>query len=214
MKKNKHEVILLGGGGHARVLIDLLQMSASYSAIGILDPALDRGTTRLGIPVLGDDGQLPLLYERGIRYACVAVGSTRDNQKRKELFDHLKQLGYRLPVLVHQKAIVSANVLVDEGVQIMAGAMVQSGAVIGENSIINTGAIVEHDCRIESHVHVCSGAVLSGGCRVGAGAFIGAGATIIQEVDIGADAVIAAGALVISSVAACQKVMGVPARPS
>ena len=207
-----NEIILLGGGGHARVLIDLIKTSGKYKLAGILDPQLKAGSSIMDISVLGDDSLLSMLYERGIRNACIGVGSVKDNTKRKNLFLKTKETGFTFPCLVHTTAVISEKAVLSEGAQIMAGAIIQTDSRIGENTLINTGAVIEHDCIIGKHVHICSGAVLSGGCIIDDGAFIGAGSTVKQGIRIGKNSVTGAGSVVIENVYDGVVVKGVPAK--
>ena len=212
MTKKLDEIILLGGGGHAKVLIDLINTSMQFEISGILDTQLEIGTKVLNVPVLGDDDLLSGLYSKGIKNVCIAIGSVKDNVRRRILFDKVKQMGLLVPYLLHPQAIiVSRNIHFSEGVQIMAGVNVQTGSLFKENTIINTGAIIEHDCSIGSHVHICSGVVISGGCTVGDGTFIGAGATVMQGINIGKCVTVAAGAVVVKDVPESSMVKGVPA---
>ncbi|NOZ68972.1 MAG: acetyltransferase [Deferribacteres bacterium] len=198
----RKKIILLGGGGHARVLSELIRMSGEYEIAGILDPQLESGSHVSGIPVLGDDELLPALAAGGINNACIAVGSIRDNGKRKYLYDLVKDLEFHVPSLIHPRALVSeAGTHISEGVQIMAGAIIQAGSTIGENTIINTGAIIEHDCTIGGNVHICPGAVVIGGSVIGENSFIGASATVIQGVTVGRNTVVGAGTVVLRDVA-------------
>jgi len=211
MTKKLDEIILLGGGGHAKVLIDLINTSMQFEISGILDTQLEIGTKVLNVSVLGDDDLLSGLYSKGIKNVCIAIGSVKDNARRRILFDKVKQMGFLVPYLLHPQTIISKNVHFSEGVQIMAGVNVQTDSLFKENTIINTGAIIEHDCSIGSHVHICPGAVISGGCTVGDGTFIGAGVTVMQEINIGKCVTVAAGAVVVKDVPDRTMVKGVPA---
>jgi UDP-perosamine 4-acetyltransferase len=210
--RKKNKIIVLGGGGHARVLIDLIKTSGKYEIMGILDKKLKMGSSQMGIAVLGKDNLLPELYEKGCKNACIGVGSIKENGKREDLFLKVKKAGYSVPYLIHPCAFVSKETAIFEGVQIMAGAIVQAGCQIGENTLINTGAIIEHDCIIGKHVHICPGTVISGGCTIGDGVFIGAGATVMQGTKIGINAIIGLGSVVINEIKAGEKVKGVPAK--
>ncbi len=199
--KEKEKIILIGGGGHTKVLIELIRISGKYEIAGILDSRVEKVLFDEKIPVLGDDSMLPGLKADGVKNACIAVGSIRDNSRRERLFRMVKDSGFFVPCLIHPASIVSeSGTSLSEGVQIMAGAIVQTGSTIGGNSIINTGAIVEHDCKIGRNVHICPGAVVCGGSTVGDNSFVGAGATVIQGIEIGEDSVIGAGTLVIKNV--------------
>lgn len=195
------------------MLISLIRALKHFELEGVLDSGLAPGTEVSGVGVLGKDDLLHELYASGIKQACIAVGSIKDNSKRMELYGKVKQSGYTVPPLIHPGAIVSAeHNKLSEGVQIMAGAIIQPDSFIGENTIINTGAIIEHDCVIGRHVHICPGAVISGKCSVGDGSFIGAGATVIHGIKIGKRSIVAAGAVVINDVQDDTTVMGVPAK--
>tara|TARA_R110002111_G_scaffold144910_2_gene211320 strand:- start:191804 stop:192442 length:639 start_codon:yes stop_codon:yes gene_type:complete len=212
MNKQLNAIILLGGGGHAKVLIDLIAESGDYQITGILDPVLKAGMQLKGCAVLGTDTELPGLRDQGIQNVAIAVGSVQCNSLRKTLFDQSRSIGFKIPVLIHPRAIVSAEVELSEGVQIMAGAIIQTDTTIGEGTVINTGVQVDHDCQIGSQAFLSPGVVLSGGVIVGDNSFVGAGAVVIQGVRIGKNAVIAAGAVVIDDVEDGALVKGVPAR--
>jgi sugar O-acyltransferase (sialic acid O-acetyltransferase NeuD family) len=204
-------VIVLGAGGHAKVLVDALLESCAVVA-GVVDPnpAL-AGTALLGVPILGGDavvGEFP-----PAEIALVnGLGSVGLPVARRQLFERFQELGYRFAAVVHPRAIVASDVIPGEGAQIMAGAVVQPGCRIGANCIINTRASVDHDCSIGDHVHIAPGVTLSGSVTVGAGSHLGTGATVIQGVQIGAGCLVGAGALVLKDVAPGTAVLGVPAR--
>ena len=206
------KIIILGGGGHAKVLIDLIRTLNQYEIAGILDPQLEIRSAFVGIPVLGSDDLLPKLYADGIKNTCIAVGSIKADNKRKILFEKAKRIGFTVPSLVHPQAIISENAEINRGAQIMAGAIIQTGSSIGENVVIYSGAIIEHDCQVKSHSHICPGATLSGGCVVGENSFIGAGATVIQGIVIGSDVTVGAGSVVIKDVPDGVTIKGVPAK--
>lgn len=209
---SQESIVLVGGGGHCKVLIDLIQSCGKYDITGITDPQLGSTTKILDVPVLGGDDLLEQILKDGTKNAAICVGGAGDNTKRGSLFDKAKEIGFSMPCLIHPAAIVSKHAHVGDGVQIMAGAVLQTASFIGENTILNSGSIIEHDCRIGGHVHVCPGAVILGGCVVGDGVFIGAGATVLQGVEIGSQALVACGSAVIANVDDRAVVKGVPAR--
>jgi sugar O-acyltransferase (sialic acid O-acetyltransferase NeuD family) len=184
------------------------------NVLGIVDLDSSRwGTSLNGVRVLGSEEVL-LNHKADCIEVVNAVGCVdgAGAQKRKAVYDRLKQHGYRFAEVIHPAAVLAADIAIAEGAQILAGAIIQSGAVIGANTIINSGAIIEHDCRIGAHVHVASGAVLSGAVVVGGEAFIGAGAVVIHGMRVGARGVVGGGALVRQPVARGTTVIGVPAR--
>lgn len=207
-----NRIVLLGGGGHARVLIDMLKASRAYEIIGILDAQLEVRSSVADVLVIGSDKLLPELFGQGVRNACVAVGSLGDNRKREALYKALKREGFQIPSLIHPRSIIAGDAHIPEGAQVMAGAIIQSSVVLGENSIINTGAIIDHDSVIGKSIHVCPGATVSGGCVIGDGTFIGAGATVIQGIRIGENVIVGAGAVVVDNIPDNAIVKGVPAR--
>lgn len=206
------KIIIIGGGGHAKVLIEIVKLSGQYEIIGILDPQLEVDINIAGVSVLGNDDLLEGLHKKGVMNACIAIGSIKDNIRRKILYEKVKQMGFTIPFLIHTQTILSENVKISEGVQVMAGAIIQTGSEVEENTIVNTGSIVEHDCLIDRHVHICPGVVISGGCEISEGAFIGAGATIVQGIKIGENVIVGAGAVVVDDIPDGAKVMGIPAK--
>ena len=205
--------VVLGGGGHAQVVIDCLLSSEDATPVAVLDPHCSAADV-LGVPVEGGDEQLSELVASGVDGFVVGVGHVGDPGLRRRLFELGRAHGLFPVTLIHPSASVSPFAVLDDGAQVMAGAVVHPGAVIGENALINTRAVVEHDCEVGDHAHVASGAVLAGNVRVGEGGLVGAGATVIQGVRIGEGAVVGAGAVVRQNVAPGTTVVGVPARPT
>lgn len=201
--------VLLGAGGHGRVLIEALQ-PRTFDAVLDARPDL---TEVAGVPVLGGDDQLPSLAERGFSHFVVGVGSTADTSARANLFRAALAAGLTPLTVLHPAAWISPTARLGAGCQILARAVINTGAVLGDHVLVNTAALVEHDCEIGDHVHLASGALLCGGVRVGAGAHIGAGAVVRQGLQIGAGALVGAGAVVVRDVPAGSRVAGVPARP-
>lgn len=204
-------VIVYGARGQARVLLELMDRAGIAPIAGLIDddPELT-GTQIDGVPVLGTRDRLPgLVRVHRIHRAVIAVGN---NNARKELADHARSLGLRLPVLIHPSAIVSPTATIEEGTVIMAGAVVGVHARVGELCIINTKATIDHDCQLGDCVHVAPGATLTGTVTVGNNVLIGAGATVIPDICIGDDAIVGAGATVIRDVPSGVTVVGCPAK--
>ncbi len=203
-------ILVFGGGGHAKVVIEILQFDSRNILVGIIDknPQLARSRV-LGVPVLGDDGQIA---GAGADAFCVGIGSIGVGSLRARVFDEARARGLSPVTAVHPAATVSASAQLGAGTVVMAGAVINPGVVLAQNVIINTGAVVDHDCRIGDHAHVAPGAVLSGGVTVGRRSLVGVGATVMQGVSIGDDAVVGAGAVVVRDVPPGVTVAGVPAR--
>jgi UDP-perosamine 4-acetyltransferase len=201
--------LIIGAGGHARVLIEALTKSGTVILGFVAKEAPTRWTP--SIPFLGDDEAL-FRHAPSSVLLINGIGSIARPDLRRDIFLRFKQKGYQFGTVVHPGAILPMDVVLGEGAQVMAGALLQPGCRIGDNTIVNTGAVVDHDCLIGAHVHIAPGAVLSGDVTVGEGVPVGTGARVIQGIAIGTGAVVGAGAVVIRNVLPSTKVTGVPAR--
>jgi sugar O-acyltransferase (sialic acid O-acetyltransferase NeuD family) len=206
-------IIVIGGGGHAGVVLDLLQQTGKNEILGFTDMATSSiVSNKLRIPKLGNDEFVINNYSPDSVWLVNGLGSTAKMSLRESIFNFFKMYHYEFMTLVHPRAIVAPNVIIEEGAQIMAGVIIQTGSTIGKNSIVNTGSIVDHDCTIGSHVHIAPGVTLSGNVIVENGVHVGTGASIIQGVNIATQALVGAGSVVIQNVQANITVMGVPAK--
>lgn len=204
-------VILLGSGGHAKVVAEILQLN-SARIIGCTSPETPsaEGIFKY-IPYLGVD-QIIAHYSPNEIMLVNGIGNVGGNKRRQELFELHTALGYTFVTVIHPSAIVSPFAQLDQGVQILAGAIIQAGSHIGSNTVINTRSSVDHDCHIGAHVHISPGVTLSGGVQVDDEVHVGAGATIIQNIKIGRGSIIGAGAVVIRDIPSYVTAVGVPAR--
>jgi UDP-perosamine 4-acetyltransferase len=180
MNRQQKPFILLGAGGHAKVVLDILR-NWDFRILGVCDPFLyrDSVTNWRGIQVLGDDLYLNTLDPQKIVLAN-GIGITPSSVIRENVYSDFRRLGFSFPPLIHRTAWVSPDAKIEEGVQIMAGAIIQADVLIGENSIINTGATIDHDSEIGAHTHVAPGATICGNVSVGKSSFIGANCTILE----------------------------------
>lgn len=208
----KEQLILIGGGGHCRSVMDTLKTLDSYEVIGIIDKEERIGEGVEGIPIIGTEEELPILYNKGIKNAFITLGSIGDVRLRKKIATYLKEIGYHLPVIKDKTAYVSSNTLIEEGCFIGKGSLINTGVTIKQNSIINTGTIIEHECSIGAFVHLAPGTTLSGGVKVKDNAHIGAGSTIIQNVVVGENTLIGAGSVVVQNIEAGVKAFGNPCK--
>lgn len=202
--------VVIGGGGHAKVLISMLK-KCPCEILGYTDR--QSGGPILGARYLGTDAALPaLIANRGSCKAAIGVGKTDASRVRLELFRVISALGFGFPVVVSPRAIVNEEVLLGAGSVVFDGVVVNSGTVTGRLCILNTNSTVEHDCRLGDNVHVAPGATLSGGVQVGANCLIGTGANVIQGVTVCADTLIGAGSTVVSDICLAGIYAGSPAR--
>ncbi|MES2218870.1 MAG: acetyltransferase [Pseudomonadota bacterium] len=208
----KTDLIIIGAGGHAKVLIDCLLQQSAVNIIGILDnnPSV-HGQSVLGIPVLGGDEKIANFPTNAVQLVN-AVGSIDIPLRRAAVYQHFKALGYQFLSVVHHTAYVAKTVKLGEGVQIMAGVVLQPDCKLGNNVIINTGASLDHDVQIGDHCHVAPGVVVSGNVTIAASSHLGARAVILQGLKIGERCLIAAGAVVIHPITTDSRVAGVPAK--
>ena len=200
-------VVILGAGGHAKVVIELLRAQGRPIA-GLIDlDATPRSV--LEVPVLGDDSALAGLRAGGVRHAIVAIG---DNAAREAVARQAIERGFDLVNAVSPSASVSPTARLGQGVAVMAGAVINTDAFVGDLAIVNSGAIVDHDCHLAPGCHVGPGAALAGGVRLGAGVLIGVGASVMPGCAIGARTIVGAGACVVTDLEADVVAIGVPAR--
>jgi UDP-perosamine 4-acetyltransferase len=203
-------VVVVGGGGHARVILDILAQAEEFEVAGFTSRDAEEQTTAVsGYSRLGTDDALPELFRSGIRHAFVAVG---DNKRREMCFRELSSRGFTLVNVISRHAVISPRASLGLGVGIMPGAVINTGSVIGDGVIINTNASVDHDCRIGAFAHIAPGTTLAGNVTVGSGALLGVGSRVIPGITIGANSTVAAGAVVIHDLPAGVLAAGVPAR--
>lgn len=204
------KVVLLGGGSHCRVVLDVLNNAGGYQVCGITDLKERKGSIVLGDHQISHvDSDLEALLPE-INYAFVGVGD--DLALRRRLFEMAKGIGYEIPVLISPRSYLSTHTRIGEGTLVGHQATVNPLASIGLDVIVNTGAIIEHDCQIGDHSHIASRAVLCGGVQVGDMTLIGAGSVVIPGLTIGSNVLIGAGSVVINDVPDNVLAVGNPAR--
>ena len=207
------KIVIIGAGGHAHVLVDVLQSDPAVSLRAVVDQDSETwGSTVLSVPVVGNDDCLAELFASDVHNFVVAIGGVHQAALRRRLFEQTRQLGFSPYSVQHRSAVYSKRAHLGAGVQLLAHCVVNTGAILGDNVLINTGAIVEHDCVVESHAHIAPRACLAGGVKISWGAHIGLGAVVKENISIGEQAVVGAGAVVIDDVPPCSVVVGVPAR--
>ncbi|MCD6400329.1 MAG: NeuD/PglB/VioB family sugar acetyltransferase [Anaerolineales bacterium] len=181
-------LIIYGGGGHGKSVLDLIRALRIFTVEGFIDDNLSTDTDIMGVPVLGADDVLEELYSKGIHQAVNAVGGIGNIAIRIEVFRKLIEVDFSFPTIIHPTAFVEPSAHLSAGVQVFPHAYIGSDAHVGFGSIVNTGAIVSHDCDLGDYVNISPGAILAGEIHVGNGSLIGMGATINLQVSIGSGA--------------------------
>lgn len=203
------KLVLVGGGGHCKSVIDSLSEIKEYSEIVITDCSLPKGLTVNGCMVVGNDDCLLELKNNGFDYAFVTMGSVGKPNARAILVKKVESLGFISPVIIDSSAVLANDVHIGEGSFIGKNTTINTGVSIGKHCIINTGCIVEHESVIGDLCHVATGAVICGAVHAGNNSFIGAGAVVIQCLNIGSNVVVGAGSTVLSDVENDMKVYGI-----
>jgi len=205
------KIVLLGAGGHCKVIIDIIRSCSDYEIIGITSK--DNGKSKVyDIPIIGSDDLLKECRESGVDYAFIALGALADRQIRNKLFNMLKDLGYKIPTLIHKTAIVSKHASIGEGTCVMPGAIINSGVCIGKNCIINSGAVIEHDCVIGDNTHISPNVSIAGGVKIGNDTHLGIGSTVIESLNIGCNVTVGAGSVVVHNIKNNVVAVGIPAK--
>ena len=197
-KSNK--VLIYGGGGLAKVAIDILRKRKEYQLYGVIDSNYPDKKDVLGVPVIGNDAMLKELFNNGYNKAFNAIGLVNNAHWRKPPYEKLKEIGFEFINVIHDTAAIEESVKMGEGNLVCAGAAIGSDTIIGNNCFINVGSIISHDCIISDNCHIASGAVLAGRVIVGENTLIGQGCTIYIGVKIGKNVVIQNGCHIFKNV--------------
>ncbi|WP_148409062.1 acetyltransferase [Murimonas intestini] len=206
MKKN---VVLIGAGGHCKILIESLDKE-KYEIIGILDERTYKGTLICNVPVIGTDKDAEEIFANGTHYAVITV--VGNLQLRKILIKKYRKIGYQFPNIVHKTCRISESVTLGNGVTLLANSCINAEAKLEDFVTINTGAIVEHEVSVGENSHIAPGTILLGGSQIGKNTMIGAGSVILQQLKIGNDCSIGAGSIVLKSIADGKTAYGNPAK--
>jgi sugar O-acyltransferase (sialic acid O-acetyltransferase NeuD family) len=186
-------LILIGGGGHCKSCIDVIEQSGIYQIAGIVDLPGKLHQKNLGYKIIATDDDLPRLVNEYENF-LITLGQIKSPEKRIRIFQTLKDLGAKLPVIISPLVYVSEHARIAEGTIVMHHALINAGAQIGKNCIINSKALVEHDAIIGDHCHIATGAIINGGVKVGPGTFFGSNAVSKEYIEIGENTVIGCGA--------------------
>ena len=188
-------IVLIGGGGHCKSVIDVIEQEGRFEIVGIVERPDFLETDVLGYQIIGNDSDLVDLAKK-YKYALITVGQIKSPSLRIKLFDLATKAGFTLPNIISPNAYVSKHSSIGKGVVVMHNAIVNTNASIGDNCIINSKALIEHDCLISKHCHISTNATINGGVIVESGCFVGSSATTKELVTISENSFIRAGSLV------------------
>lgn len=203
-------IVVVGGGGHAKVIISILKKIGQYRIVGYTD-SNNLGPI-LGVSYSGNDHILEQLYkDHKVKSAVIGIGQIDNSQERRKLAGLLKEIGFCIPSIVSPQAVINEDVTIAEGTVLMDGAVINSGTRIGSFCIVNTNASVDHDSQIGDFVHIAPGSVICGGVKVGNNSLIGTGASVIQNRSIASDCVVGAGSVIVVDINQAGTYAGNPA---
>lgn len=190
------KLLLIGGGGHCKSVLDSLLDNNNYQEIGIVDSHLVLGEKIFEVPVIGRDQDLVDLFHKGYNNAFVTVGSIGNPKVRKDIYSRLKDIGFNLPNIIDKTAVVSKRSSLREGIFVGKNAVINAKASIGICSIINSSVTIEHDCIVSSFAHIAPGSTLCGEVEIGENTHIGANSVIRQQLKVGSNCIVGFGSVV------------------
>lgn len=189
------KIVLIGGGGHCKSVIDVIEQEKQFEIHGIVDKPEKIGSYILGYEVIAADDNLQKLAKR-FKYALVTVGQIKSPDLRIKLFNLASKAGFSLPSIISPNAYVSKHSSLGKGVVVMHHAVVNANTSIGDNCIINSKALIEHDCEVAEHCHISTNATINGGSKVGTRSFVGSNVTTKESIIIEEKSFIKASSIV------------------
>lgn len=194
------KILLIGGGGHCKSVLDTLLELHDYDEIGIIDKKEYIGTHILGVPVIGCDDDLQFLFNNGYKHGFITVGSIGNPVNRIKLYNLISKIGFEIPNIIDKSATVSRYAKLENGVFVGKKSIVNAESLIQKGCIINSASVIEHECKIGSFVHVAPGVVLGGEVEVGDNTHIGSNSVIKQQIRIGTNSIIGMGSVVVKNI--------------
>ena len=191
----KPTIILIGGGGHCKSCIDVIEQENNFTIAGIVDVKEKVGQQILGYPIIGEDNDLKELVNQ-YDYFLITLGQIKSAKLRISLFNKIKGYGAKLPIIISPLAYVSKHAIIGEGSIIMHGAIINASSSIGSNCIINTKSLIEHDVSVDDHCHISTGSIINGNCKIEIGVFIGSNSIVNQGISIVRNGIIGSGTVV------------------
>jgi len=207
----KESILLIGGGGHCKSVIDVIEAENKYKIIGIIDKAEKLGKKTFGYETIGADDDIPQLAKVYNNF-IITVGHIKTPDLRIKLYEKVKKSGGTLPTIISPIAHISKYSRIGEGTVIMHHAIVNSDALIGKNCIINNRALIEHDTCIGNFSHISTSVTVNGNCIIHDNCFIGSGSVIVNGLSISKNTIVGAGAVVHRDLTESGIYVGVPTK--
>lgn len=192
----KKDIIIVGCGGHARSVIEVIESTKMWNIIGLIGLENELNQKILGYEVIGTDKDLNK-FRKICSNCIIAIGQIKDSKKRFDVSENLKNLSFDIPIICASSSVISNYASIKPGTLIGHGVIVNANAKIGENCIINTNSVVEHDAEIGDFCHISTGALINGGVRIGEHSFIGSGAIIRENIELPTKTILGAGKIVL-----------------
>lgn len=207
----KKEILLVGGGGHCKACIDVIESTGLYTIVGIIDVKERIGETILGYSIIGCDNDLEGLRKR-YSSAILTVGQIENSNLREKIFSILSDLAFDIPTIVANTAYVAKSSQLGKGTIVMHGALVNAHVKIGNNCIINSKSLLEHDVEVGHHCHISTAATLNGNVKIGNNIFIGSRAVVKQGVKLSSNIIVGMGSTVLKSISKPGIYFGTPVK--
>ena len=208
----KEGIVILGRGGHAKAIINIIEKSRSFNIVGITDIDAKKGETFLGYPMLGNDDVLPKFLLEGVKNLAIGIGGFKDNTARTKLFERVLELGFDLPPIIHPSANIASRTEIGKASIIFSGVNLNVGVKIGSNTIIATGSNIDHESNLGDNVLISSGVSIGANVEIGDGVLCALGSNVISGVSINNEIVIGAGAVVVNDLSDKGTYIGCPAK--
>jgi UDP-perosamine 4-acetyltransferase len=207
------EIIVIGSGGHAKVVIDIIHEMEDCQIVGITSISLKLGSFFCGYPILGDDNILNEYRDKKNLLIAMGLGGYKDNILREKVFNLVKSIGFDFINVIHPSAIISRTVKMGEGIVIFPGVVINTDVELGNNIIVATGSTIDHETVVNDHTLISAGVTVGAYSSLGQGTLLALGSKVISGVTVGSYSLVAAGAVVVNNIGQNQRVFGVPAKP-
>ena len=204
----KEKIVLIGCGGHMKVVVDSIEAAGKYEIVGLVDKVKNQDNKYREYSVIGDDDSLQEIYDSNVKNAFLCMGFLGEGTVRNELYEKCKKIGFAFPSIIDPSAVVASDVQIGDGVFVAKKAVLSSECIVERMAIINVAAVIDHECVVGEFSHVSAGSIMCGGSKVGKNSFVGAGVTILPQVCIGNNVIIGSGTVVRKNIADGKLVVG------